>query len=81
MNDDPNEPSLPTHRPSATDRWLSRFSFSFVIIAAFLVWQAFHISAVAEGAGWRRTLYLISAGIAMALGVAGVRARHRMMRL
>jgi hypothetical protein len=70
----------PSSQRSARDRWLSRLSFSFVIIAAFLMWQAFHVAPDVEGAGWRRALYLLSAAMAMALGVAGIRARHRMLR-
>ena len=47
---------------------------------AFLVWQSFHLPAGAEASNWRRALYLIAAGLSFGLGIAGVRARHRMIR-
>jgi hypothetical protein len=74
------EPNLPTKRPPARDRWLSRLAFSFVIIGAFLVWQSFHLPAGADASNWRRALYLIAAGLSFGLGIAGIRARHRMIR-
>jgi hypothetical protein len=59
--------------------WLARLSFSFIIIAAVLFYQAYKLS----GAGgdttdpWRLALYYAGAGLSLGLGLAGVRARHR----
>ncbi len=58
--------------------WLARFSFSFFIIAAVLLWQGYKLSQTAQtGDHWRLTLYFLGAGACAALGVAGVKARHR----
>jgi hypothetical protein len=60
-------------------RWLARLSFSFFIVAAVLLWEAWQC-ATGRRPGtpqWRMTLYLIAAMLAMALGAMGIRARHR----
>jgi hypothetical protein len=71
-----NEPSrLPPYAPrSVAQRWLARLSFSFFIIALWLAWTAMHLP---PGAGWRKHLYFAGAAASLAVGLAGVRARHR----
>ena len=64
--------------------WLARLSFSFFIIAFVLGWQAYnatHSTAINDtgppGTRTRVALYVIGAVAAFALGLAGVRERHR----
>ncbi|HMB94896.1 MAG TPA: hypothetical protein VKK61_02540 [Tepidisphaeraceae bacterium] len=58
--------------------WLSRLTFSFLIIAAVLVWEIYKIihSQTPPQIG-RVILYAIIAGICLALAAAGMQARHR----
>jgi hypothetical protein len=57
--------------------WLARLAFSFLIIAAVLVWQAYQLRRTAlPSEQWRVWLYLVAAGLSAALGAAGIRARH-----
>ncbi|HEX3355927.1 MAG TPA: hypothetical protein VHS31_03005 [Tepidisphaeraceae bacterium] len=60
-------------------RWLARFSFSFFIFAAVLLWEAYNAIQGRRGfvPTWRIYLYGIAAAMSFALGVLGVRARHR----
>ena len=58
-------------------RWLARLSFSFFLIACVFAWQAHKARETGEGARTRRMLYAGGAVVAVALGVAGVRERHR----
>jgi hypothetical protein len=58
--------------------WLSRAAFSFVIIAAVLIWNGYKLLQQQPPAEtWRWSLCFIGAGACAALGVAGIRARHR----
>ena len=58
-------------------RWLARFSFSFLIVAAVLVWETYHgLQSGALGVG-RAALYLVAGGMAIGLGLMGIRERHR----
>jgi hypothetical protein len=60
------------------NRWLSRLSFSFLIIAAALIWEIHKIIATAAtNQTWRIVLYAVLAGVCAALSAAGMRARHR----
>ncbi len=54
--------------------WLARLSFSFFIIAAVLAWEAHRAR---NGPEWRPILYLLAGLLAVLLGLAGVRERHR----
>ena len=62
-------------------RWLSRLSFSFFIVAAVLLWEVYKILQGQRGyvPQWRIGLYCIFAMLAFVLGGLGVRARHRPM--
>ena len=55
-------------------KWLARLSYSFIIVAAVLLWQASKLPAAERG---RQTLYYAGALICIVLGAMGVRARHR----
>lgn len=72
---EPDEPRPTPYAPrSVAQRWLARLSFSFFIIAFWLAWTAMHLPPVTD---WRKSLYFVGAGASFALGLAGVRARHR----
>ena len=60
-------------------RWLSRLSFSFFIVALLLVWLVYKSTTggAAPLSEWRLALYLIAAALAVVMGALGVRARHR----
>ena len=60
-------------------RWLARLSFSFIIIGCVLTYEAYKTMRAAEdaAAGPRAMLLATGAAVAFALGVAGVRERHR----
>jgi hypothetical protein len=70
---------LPEPQRTPTQRWLSRLAMSFVIIAAFLVWQAFHVHQRASSISpnVRFGLYLIGALFSAVLAGLGLRERHR----
>ena len=61
------------------DRWLARFSFSFFIIAALLVWEIYMAMTGRREdlQQWRIALYMLASVISITLGAMGVRARHR----
>ncbi len=58
------------------NRWLARFAMSFFIIAAVLAWSAYQALRQSLPA-WRVATDLFAAAAAVALGVAGTRAKHR----
>jgi hypothetical protein len=60
-------------------RWLDRLALSFVIIGCVLIWEGYRILQGRNGPATtaRICLYFIGAGISFALGVAGIRQRHR----
>ena len=58
--------------------WLALFSFSLFIVAAVLLWQAYKVSRASPAAHRGQiALYAVAAALAIVLGLAGVRARHR----
>ena len=54
-------------------RWLSRLAFSFLILAAVLVWEARKANERGEPTTW----YYIGAALLAGAGMAGMRERHR----
>jgi hypothetical protein len=54
-------------------------SFSFFVVAFVLGWEGYKLHIAAGGAGddWRTFLYFIAAAMSLALGIIGVRERHR----
>lgn len=72
-------PQPPESTKTATQRWMSRLAFSFVIIAAYLLWQAFHVNRQASSVppNIRFVLYLLGALASTVLAMLGLRERHR----
>lgn len=62
-----------------TRRWMGRLSFSFLIVAFFLGWKGYKQYVAAGGAiaDWRTLLDFVAAVLALLLGLAGLRERHR----
>ncbi len=60
-------------------RWLDRLSFSFLILAAVLIWSGYRAlrAPAVQTPAWRITLYFLGAGACLALFIAGVKQRHR----
>ena len=59
-------------------KWLARFSFTFFVLAALCAWDAYKHMSVTPAVPYPRVvLGWIGAGGFAALGMAGVRARHR----
>ncbi len=60
-------------------RWLSRFSFTFLIIGGFLAWQGYRALKGEFGfvPQWRIILYFVAAALSFSLGASGIRQRHR----
>jgi hypothetical protein len=56
------------------NKWLARLSYSLIIIAAVLLWEANKLGAGRRG---RATVYWAAAAVCTVLGAMGVRARHR----
>ena len=54
-------------------RWLGRLAFSFIILAALLVWEA----RKARERGESASTYYIGAAVLAGAGMAGMRERHR----
>jgi hypothetical protein len=69
-------PSRDWRNPRA---WLARFSFSFVLVGAVLAWEGYQSVTGNRGPvpQSRIVLYFAGALICWALGLAGVRERHR----
>jgi hypothetical protein len=62
--------------PQTTQRWLARFSWSFCIIAVWLLYEA-HLLNLRGGPAWEILLLVVGAAAAFGMGAAGIRARHR----
>jgi hypothetical protein len=54
--------------------WLARLSYTFIILAAVLLWQASKLPASEQG---RRMLCYGGALACIVLGAMGIRTRHR----
>jgi hypothetical protein len=62
-----------------TRRWLGRLSMSFLVIAFFLGWEGYKRFNASGGSvnDWRTLLDFVAAALSLALGLTGVRERHR----
>jgi hypothetical protein len=60
-------------------RWLSRLSFTFFVVAALCAWEIYNIRQGRRGfvPGWKVASYYVGAIICIALGMVGTKARHR----
>lgn len=59
--------------------WLARLSYSFVIIALWLIWEAY-VSVHRRGVSASSPVvitYILGAAMSLSLGVQGIRERHR----
>jgi hypothetical protein len=54
-------------------KWLARLSFSLIILALVLAWEGRRVARTGGGA----TPYYAGAVVLVALGLAGIRERHR----
>lgn len=59
--------------------WLSRLAFSFLIIGGVLLWHAHRASRGDLGPvpQSRIILYVVAGALSLAMGIAGLRERHR----
>lgn len=61
-------------------RWLARLSFSFMIVGAVLLWEAFKVRPgpwrAPEITAQRKIAYVVCGALSLGVGLAGVRARH-----
>jgi len=57
--------------------WLARLSFSFFIIAAVLAWDTYRAVSRGTMTPTRAILPVIAIVLAISLGIAGIRERHR----
>jgi hypothetical protein len=54
-------------------KWLGRLAFSFIVLAAVLVWEGSRARERGESVTW----YYIGAAVLAGAGMAGVREKHR----
>ncbi len=58
--------------------WLSRLSYSFIIIAVVLGYEIYRVmNGQLHVPNWQYTLMCVAAVLSLGLGIQGVRARHR----
>ncbi len=59
--------------------WLSRFSFSFLIVGMFLAYEGYKAATGQAGdvGQGRIMLYFVASAASFVMGMAGVRERHR----
>ena len=55
-------------------KWLARLAFSFIILAAWLVWEG---RKARERGDANVTWYYVGAAVLAGAGMAGMRERHR----
>jgi hypothetical protein len=71
--------TMPAEMSPTTRRWLERLAFSFILIAIVLVWECYKSltgRSPAIGTG-RLTIYMVGAACSFAMGILGIRSRHR----
>ena len=57
-------------------RLLASLSFSFLILGGVLIWLGYK-DLMRAGMGWRPGAYFVIGGMSFALGLRGVKERHR----
>ena len=57
-------------------RLLASLSFSFLLLGGVLVWLGYK-ELTRGGIGWRVGMYFVVGGMCFALGLRGVKERHR----
>jgi hypothetical protein len=59
-------------------RFLASLSMSFLIVGGLLVWFGYkELTRAGGGMGWRVGMYFVVGGACFALGLRGVKERHR----
>jgi hypothetical protein len=59
-------------------RLLSRFAFTFLILAGFLFYEGYILlTKAAKPSMWQVALYFVGAGMSLGIAVRGLRERHR----
>lgn len=60
-------------------KWMARLGFSFILLAVVFAWEGHRTQRGDRGPGQERKVYAFYAAAAacFALGIAGVRERHR----
>ena len=62
-------------------RWLARLAFSFLVLAALLVWTGYkELTTHAQPSRARVAFHFVAAGISTGLAVRGFKERHRIER-
>jgi len=75
--DPPPDPPRPPEDFWSGRRWLSRFSFSFLIVAIFLAYTGYHGAQNHDLSRGRVLLYYVAAGISFVMFMVATRERHR----
>ncbi len=57
--------------------WLGNLAMSMILIACFLIWQVHKGTQSGTMTGLREGFYIAGAVLAAALGLAGMKERHR----
>ncbi len=62
-------------------KWLARLSFSFIIVAAVLAWEAYRTRRGdrVPGREWQAYALIAGAAVCFGLGLRGIRDRHRLL--
>lgn len=65
-------------RWNSAKAWLARLGYSFFIIAGVLAWEIYRVLSgrTAAVSRWQVALYVVAGSMAVAMGIAGMRARH-----
>lgn len=62
-------------------RWLSRFSFTFLIVGGWLLYEAYRGASASQPLPtWQITLMVVGGALGFSLGMQGIRLRHRMFK-
>lgn len=62
-------------------KWLGRFSFTLLILGAFLFYQVYQFQTSGEKLpAWQTLLMVIGGAAFISLGMQGIRFRHEAMR-
>jgi hypothetical protein len=58
--------------------WLARLPFTFLILGAFFLFEAYNIrTGRTQGSPTRQSIYIVAGITSLALGATGLRLRHQ----
>ena len=62
-------------------KWIARFAFSFILLAAVFAWEGYHAQRGDRGPveTWKIYAFYAAAALCFGLGLRGIRERHRRM--